>query len=479
MTNISLRLRLALWYGALTGAVVIVVCTYSYAIHSRTHYEELDNVLRGVSEHVAGELAIARSPQERAAVLDASLLLGAGVRVYGPDGRTIMEQSARGADAPPAQPRAVLTTPQPPPYSRIAALAPVLHPVDRWIGSFGVLSRPGGHRWRVYVLPLTGTTGYLVSTLPLAHLDGAVKRFGQLMALMAMLGAGTAFITAWFLARRALRPVAVLTETAGAIAQSGLFSRRVPTGGPRDELGRLAATFNEMLASLDETYQAQQRFVSAASHELRAPLTVIQANLELLQRGDGRLSPGDREQAVREAHLEANRLARLVADLLVLARADAGVPLRREPVELDRVLLDVLGEARHLARGHRLEVGQLEPRTVSGDPDRLKQLLLILVDNAIRYTPPGGRVVVGMRHSGGDVVEIVVRDSGVGISGKDLPRVFERFYRADPARSRDPGGTGLGLPIARWIVAEHSGTVELTSVEGQGTTATLRLPAAP
>ena len=169
-------------------------------------------------------------------------------------------------------------------------------------------------------------------------------------------------------------------------------------------------------------------------------------------------------------------MTRLVADLLLLARADAGVPLRREPVELDRVLIEVIGELRHQLAGQRLSVTAFEPIIVQGDPDRIKQLILILVDNAIKYTAAGARIDVSLRRTASEAM-IEVRDTGAGIASADLRRVFERFYRADPSRSRNAGGTGLGLPIARWIAEEHGGTVELASTPGEGTTATVRLPA--
>jgi signal transduction histidine kinase len=181
-------------------------------------------------------------------------------------------------------------------------------------------------------------------------------------------------------------------------------------------------------------------------------------------------------RAVREAHEEAGRLARLVTDLLALARADAGVPIRRGPVELDRVLLDVVGEARHLTTGQSLEIGHIDPILIDGDADRLRQLLLILLDNAIRYTPSPGRIIVGLRVTAG-AVEVEVLDEGVGIAAGDLPHVFERFYRADPARSRAPGGSGLGLSIASWIAERHGGRVTLSSVAAGGAPAVLRLPA--
>ena len=471
----SLRLRLALWYSALTGAAVVLVCFYSYAIHSRAHYDERDAMLRGATRHVAGELGVAGTDAERARILTSAHRLGTDVRMYRADGRrhTLLP-------TPPAvevDVRAVIAGPPRPAYPAVAALAPALHPAEPAPGAFGLARGADGARWRVFVLPGTtrdGTPYYLATALPLAHLDASVRQFARLMVVMAVLGCALTFLAGWLIAGRALRPVAVLTETARGIAQSRVFSRRVADGGPHDELGRLATTFNEMLASLEQAYAAQQRFVSDASHELRAPITVIQANLELLQRHAAMPAP-EREQAVAEAYTESARLARLVADLLALARADAGVPMRRERVELDRVLMNVLGEARHLARGHRLEIEAIEPVVVQGDPDRLTQLLLIPLDNALRYTPPSGRVGVALRRRRGEV-EVSIHDTGIGITAEDLPHVFDRFYRADPARTRDPGGTGLGLGIARWIAVQHGGAIDLASAPGQGTTVSIRLP---
>jgi two-component system OmpR family sensor kinase len=469
----SLRLRLALWYGGLTAAVVALVCAYSYAVHSRTHYDELDGVLRAMAGHVAEELETATA-DDYVDILDASYLLGAVMRVRDAQGR-LLKESSHATVAPVVNPISIRAAPSVRPYPWIGVLAPALHNESGDHGTFGLSRGPDSQRWRVYVMQMRGGEEYLTALLPLGQIDQAVSRFGMLMLLMALLGGLATFVAGWLLAQRALRPVASLTSTAGAIAQSRTFSRRVPLPRERDELGRLATTFNEMLASLDDAYQAQSRFVSAASHEMRAPLTVIQANLELLHDRGAQVTAPDRERAIREAWLETSRLSRLVADLLSLARADAGVPLRRDRVELDRVLMTVFGEARHLAQGQRFEIAALEPTIIIGDADRLKQLLLNLVDNAVKYTPPSGRVSASLRQ-GDRHAEVIIRDTGIGISPKDLPHVFERFYRADPARSRDPGGTGLGLPIARWIVDQHGGTLELSSVAGHGVTAVVRLP---
>lgn len=470
----SLRLRLALWYGVLTGALILLVCTYSYAVHSRAHYDEIDGVLAGAAEHVAEELAAARTPGERAAVAHASALLGSAVRVYGADG-ALRLQSEVGASAPLVDLRTALAGASSTPYPVVARLAPTLHAAAHRRGTFGLVH--GEQRWRLYALPLAGGTEHLIALAPLGMIDASVRRFGWLMVLMAVVGSTLVFLVGWGVAAHALRPIAALTDAAGAIARSREFSSRVSVDSmqpTRDELGRLAETFNEMLASLEQAYSTQRRFVSDASHELRAPLTAIQANLELLRdRKD--MPAAERERATSEAAREAGRMARLVADLLALARADTGTALHREPVELDRVLMDVVGEARHLANGQRLEIGTLQPSTIEGDPDRIKQLLLILVDNAVKYTPPGGRVRLSLSRDE-NAATFVVKDTGIGIPPDELPRVFERFYRADPARSRDPGGTGLGLPIARWIAGQHGGTVELESTPGRGTTATVRLP---
>ena len=472
----SLRLRLALWYGALTGVLILLVCAYSYAVHGRAHYDEIDGVLARAADHVAEELEAARSPQDRAAVMRASTRLGSAARVYAADG-TLLLQSDAGGSAPALDPRAARIGASALPYPAIARLAPALHVVEHHGGQFGLAQ--GEQRWRLYTLPLEGSGEYLVTLSPLGMIDASVHRFGQLMMMMALAGSSLAFLAGWLVAAHALRPVAALTATASAIARSREFSRRVSAevaDSQRDELARLAATFNEMLGSLEQAYSAQRRFVADASHEMRAPLTAIQANLELLRdRAD--MSPEEREGATREAAAEAGRLARLVADLLALARADAGTPLRRAPVELDRVLMDVVGEARHFANGQRLEIDALEPSTIAGDADRIKQLLLILVDNAVKYTPHGGRVILGLKRDG-DAAAFGVRDTGIGIPREELSRVFERFYRADPARTRDPGGTGLGLPIARWIADQHGGTIELESEHGRGTIATVRLPLA-
>ncbi len=467
-----MRWRLALWYGSLTGLVLLLSGVMTYAAHTRSHYDDLDRLLASTIEHVAGETTAASTSSQLAAVLAAPVSDDVVIRAYGVDGQLVVANHS--TSAPPIDPRTILTTTRPP-YDPIAGLAPPLIRVQAGKGHFGLATGADGSRWRVYVLSIDGPAHYLTGASSLSRIDASIERFRALVALSTALGAALTLIAGWLLAERALRPVSQLTETASAIAHSRRLGERVPVGDRHDEMGQMAETFNEMLDSIEQSHRLQQRFIADASHELRAPLTAIQANLELLERQEA-MTPDEQHESAVEASREARRLGSLVADLLALARADAGIPLVKERVELDRVLLDAFSEARRLSSGQRLEVAELQPVLVDGQPDRLKQLFLILLDNATKYTPADGRITLSVRRTG-DAAEVAVQDTGIGIPPEDLPHVFERFYRADPARGRDPGGTGLGLAIAYWIVEQHDGSVSLASQVGRGTTATVTLPA--
>jgi two-component system, chemotaxis family, CheB/CheR fusion protein len=237
---------------------------------------------------------------------------------------------------------------------------------------------------------------------------------------------------------------------------------------------RAELALEETQAQLRVLAESQRRFLADAAHELRAPLAVIQGNLEVLERFPD-MSATERLEAVAESANSAARLGRLTNDLLTLARGDSGDGLRLERLEIVPILEETLKELSRLSDELRLEPGTLEPCSVLGDRDKLKQLFLILLDNALKYTPAGGRVSLEL-HRQDTHAEFRVSNTGPSISPEDLERVFERFYRTDASRSRQTGGTGLGLPIARWIAGQHGGTVQLESQPGVGTTAIVRLP---
>jgi two-component system, OmpR family, sensor kinase len=303
-----------------------------------------------------------------------------------------------------------------------------------------------------------------------------LRRLAFLMIGGIVVTLSIAFVVGAILAHTALAPIDRITQAAHLIARSNDLTRRVEQKPTKDEVGRLAATFNEMLGRIEELFRAQQRFVADMSHELRSPLTAIRGNLDLLRRGVVE-SPEERQEALATIDSESARMQRMVQDLLLLAQADAGVEIQKQIVELDTVLLDVYRQARLIAGNVKVSLGSEDQAQVIGDQDRLKQLFLNLMDNAIKYTPAGGEVTLSFAREGTWVC-VVVADSGVGIPAQDLAKIFDRFYRVDKARSREKGGTGLGLAIVKWIVDAHGGKIGVKSQIGRGTTFTVRLPLA-
>jgi signal transduction histidine kinase len=217
--------------------------------------------------------------------------------------------------------------------------------------------------------------------------------------------------------------------------------------------------------------------VADVSHELRSPLTAIRGNLDLLRRG-GVDNNAERDASITAIDSESARMQRMVQDLLLLAHADAGVGIQKETVELDTLLLDIYRQARLTASGVKVSWGSEDQAQVVGDPDRLKQLFVNLVDNAIKYTPNGGEVTLSLEREE-PWVRVAVADTGVGIPPRDLPKIFDRFYRIDRARARADGGAGLGLSIVKWIVDAHDGRIDVKSEVGKGSTFTVWLLLAP
>jgi signal transduction histidine kinase len=228
-----------------------------------------------------------------------------------------------------------------------------------------------------------------------------------------------------------------------------------------------------MLLALEHNHTTLQRFLGDASHQLRTPLTTVRANLDLAQRPD--LPDAERLAILTDARDEAERMGRLIGDLLALARAESGARLEFAPVELDALLVESVQRERQAASHVRMSVSAVEPAIVDGDRDRLRDLFGVLLDNAARYTPAGGSVVTALDVRDGQAI-VRVEDSGIGLDEADRERVFERLYRGARARAMRPSGTGLGLAIARWIVEAHGGTIELAGREPVGTVATVTLP---
>lgn len=304
---------------------------------------------------------------------------------------------------------------------------------------------------------------------PLEEL-GEVLLFGALPAFLLALVGG------WFLMRRALAPVTRLTQAVERI-HAGNLGQQLPRSGSGDELDRLTEVFNAMTRRLDDAFQRVREFTLHASHELKTPLSLMLSELETGLR-DGPLSAPERARAASLIE-EIERLTQIVDGLTFLSKADAGMlQFEKSPVRLDELAAEAFADAEVLAQPHRLNLrlGAPGPVTVLGDRRRLRQLLLILTDNAIKYNQPGGRVALTLCAQDGRAA-LTLANTGPGIAPDRIGRVFDRFFRGDPSHSRDIEGCGLGLTIAQRIVRAHHGEIHITSEPGRLTTVTVALPA--
>ncbi len=335
---------------------------------------------------------------------------------------------------------------------------------------------------RILSAPLRDVSGNLVATVQVAEPMSAVHDTLSMLRWLLFGGFGAGLLAAaiggYVLAGRSIRPLSRITTTARAIGRSGDLRRRIDPPGTCDEVGQLAETFNQMLERLEDVFAAEQRFVADASHELRTPLTVLRGNVDILKRqaASGRIEARELMEGLTDLGDEAERMSRLVQNLLTLARADGGWQPVLETVALDQIASDAARIVAPLAINHRLKVRIPHAIDVEGDADQLKQLILILLDNAFVYTPPNGTVELWLR-DGTCGVDLTVRDDGPGIPPDQLDRIFDRFFRSDSTRARATGGAGLGLAIARWIAECHGGSIRVeNNQDGCGATFTVHLP---
>lgn len=306
-----------------------------------------------------------------------------------------------------------------------------------------------------------------------ASVHRQLRRVLLAMLLIAPLIVGLAAISGWWLTGRTLDPVGRMARAAEAITSSDP-SGRIPVVNPQDELGRLALGFNALLTRLDEALGQQRRFLADAAHELRTPIARMQSEVDVAGRG----GEGAASEALSRIREELRSMGTLVAQLLQLARADAGeMGGEREYGYLDDLVSSAVQPWYRIAEqnGVLVTVAELEEAPVWFSPVEMERVIGVLIDNAIRYSPWGATVEVAVRREG-DVAVLEVRDTGIGISPEERPRLFERFFRGNEARRRAPEGSGLGLAIALWTVRQHGGTIELLDREGGGTRVRITLP---
>jgi heavy metal sensor kinase len=465
----SIRTRLTLWYVGLLAFLLILFGVALYLTIYYTSYQEVDRSLHQRATDIQTNLATVITLQDDFV----SVLKRGGVVVPNADvfstGEIYVQLRALDGNVISRSENLENQSLVIPEEHHARARRGEVVPSDFTVGKT---------RLRAYVAPIVTKQGSVIGYIELAQslrqVDNTLRDLATLIIISIAAGLFTAAVGGWFIAGNILGPIDRVTSAAQQITRARDLGRRIQVPQTVDEVGRLAMTFNEMLARIEELFRAQQRFVADVSHELRSPLTAVRGNLDLLRRGAVD-NPEERAQVIDAVDSETARMSRLVSDLLLLARQDSGVPMAKHPVELDTLLLEVYRQAQVTAKGVTLTLGAEDQAIIVGDRDRLKQVLLNLVDNAIKYTPKGGEVTLSLAKDDG-WVKISVQDTGIGISPENIPNLFDRFYRVDKARSRDAGGTGLGLAIAKSVVDAHNGKITVESQVGKGTTFTVWLP---
>jgi heavy metal sensor kinase len=447
----SIGARLTLWYSLVLLASLMLFGSGIWLVVSHSLRASLDDAL---TEHAKGVVTVLQSEAEpdKPSHLQEELTEYASAT---PGGNLMEVRDSRG--------------------QQLVASKTVA--MDATANAFGVQVTPSG-RYRTFTTTASVNSEpyrVLVAT-PMDATEATLRRVRMLLLWSTPVLLLLASLGGYWISRLALAPVDEITRAARLIGIQSLSQRLiVPATG--DEIQRLSETWNEMLVRLEAAVKRLSQFTADASHELRTPIALIRTTAELTLRRER--SPETYREALRQVVLESERTARLVEDLLLLARADAGLPsLPLERMELTPLVRDVCQQGQVLAEARQLQISTEipdEPVYVEANDPALRRMLLLLLDNAVKYTPSGGRITLSVDR-GPSGATVVVRDTGIGIPETALPHVFERFYRVDESRNRDAGGTGLGLSIAKWIAERHHASLEAESVVGEGSVFRIRFP---
>jgi heavy metal sensor kinase len=451
----SIKFRFAIWYLLVLAVLLTALSVGVYFYLSRSLYDSLE--LR--STQLVGFAAILESIRQG----EFQEELGEIVLLYFYTGNELAEVS--------------------PPEISIALSHEFIYRAINGRSSFTTIEAAEGEGLRLLAvpihlsipgLPLSTQPGALIIGRSTRQIDEALHGLVRTLVIAVPLALAVAAGGGIFLARRALKPVDKIAQTAQEIEENDLSQRiNVHT---KDELGRLAATLNEMIGRLQGAFQRQKQFTSDASHELRAPLAVIEAESSLALQKER--PPSDYRQSLETISQEARQMSSLIQQLLILARADAGKEQWDfTEVDLGKLTTNLSTDIEVLCqeKGLNFQLGQPQDLVVRGDEARLRELFMNLLDNAIIYTPSPGTVSVSLRREG-QMAVVAIKDTGVGIPAEDIPFIFERFYRVDKSRSRADGGIGLGLAICQHIAEAHGGKIEVESQVGVGSTFSVWLP---
>ena len=451
----SLRLRLTLLYSTLMGVILLIISAAVTFVINTLLLNQVDATLETAQRVVIDSIAINQLGRVEAKLGSTDISPNVYMQIWGLDGEL---QSSFG----------VLNDFEETPFDQAALRRddPIYRDLPSSTWHIRVLTVPleqGGHKLAVLQL-----------ASKLDTVDMARRSLTDILFIIWIVAVLFSGMAVWVTIGQTLKPLAAITETVEQINRADDLSRRIPYSGPEnDEIGSMVGSFNQTLERLEALFTSQQRLLADVSHELRTPLTVIKGNVDLMRR----MKSLDSE-SLSSIDQEAGRLTRLVGSLLLLAQAESGkLTLVMQKLELDLLLTEVFQEMSILAGSKvKVHLNEIDQVYVNGDRDRLKQVFINLVANAIQYTPQGGEVFLSLEQIK-DQARVIVRDTGPGIPAQDLPHIFERFYRAEKSRTRGKStGFGLGLSIANWIVEKHGGRIEVVSQEGKGTTFVIWLP---
>lgn len=469
----SVRSRLTLWYVGVLALVLIAFSIAVYALLAAILYDSLDTELGASMQETSVSLvheivAESKGPREAAAsVMDEHIAPRQAAAVFDSERNLIAEDIGQGNI------HATL-----PALSQAPQSDTELYTIPEGQGRSARSRRVAIKRVDI---PSTNKSYIIVISQSFEVVERELRLFRIILSLVVLASLVLAGAGGWFLARRSLAPVVEMTERAHRISAENL-EQRLPLTNPHDELGRLATTFNELLARLDDAFEQQRRFMADASHELRTPLSVMRTATGVTLEKDGR-SKSEYREALQIIDEQARRLTRIVEDMFTLARADSGRRnLQLHDFRLDELISEVVRAGGVLAerKGIRIDAGKLPRINYHGDEGLLRQMLMNLLDNAVKHTSPGGVVSLRLKTQPAHFT-IIIEDTGAGIPEEARSQIFDRFYRVDKARSRADaseigGGAGLGLSIAKWVAEAHQGRLELQRSDETGSVFTISLP---
>jgi two-component system OmpR family sensor kinase len=458
---VPIRWRLTIWFSVILCVILILSGLLLYFLLQRYLYQEVDNNLEVYSARVHGtlHLDITGSPLDYQVIhsnlpaVNDFVSPGIFIQIIDSNGSVVVKSDNLAAQELPSTPALI---------TKVTSGILVTTTLASDDGThLRIMASPLDLNGEILVLQVGESMALVASVLRQAVLSLFIW---AIFALIFM-----AFLSV-FLLQRALEPVKQITGTAREIETSSDLNRRVGYVGPDDEIGRLAGTFDHLIAHLNQVFDAQKRFIADASHDLRSPLTVIRGNVDMLKRN---LPESERTESLRAIEGETKRMSRIVDDLLLLTEIESDHAIPQARVDLRGIVLDEVRRAQQTAGSRIITITHADSIGIRGDGYRLRRMLGNLLDNAIKYTADDGHILVSLLCEGSGAI-MKVTDDGIGIAHDDVPHIFDRFYRVEKARSRERGGTGLGLAIVKSVAEQHNGTVVAESEPGKGSTFEVR-----